>query len=69
MVGDHQPVERTAELRRLAAGGSHLLAAGEAIGVVKPEPRAEETGIDRQAGMQVRVAPKHLVRETALRVG
>ena len=68
MVGDHQPVQRPPQPGGLPAGGHDLLAAREAIGIVQPQPRAEQAGIDRQAGVQVRVAPQNLVGKTALGV-
>jgi hypothetical protein len=69
MIGDHQPVERAAELGRLAAGGHHLLTTRKTVSIIQPEARTKQTGVHRQTGMQMRVAPKDLVGEAAIGVG
>ena len=69
VVGDHQEIERPRQFRLLFAGGHHLLAAGEAVGVLDAEAVAEQPGIHRHGGVQVRVAEEHLRRATGARRG
>ena len=45
VVGDDEEVERPRQLGQLTGGGGDLLALGEAIGVARPEARAERAGI------------------------
>ena len=49
VVRDDEEIERARELHRLAARGRDLLAAREAIGVARAEPRAEGAGIHGEA--------------------
>ena len=69
VVGDHQEVERARELRRLAARGRDLLAAGEAIGVARAEPAPNAPASIEKRGVQVRVAEERPRREVAAGVG
>ncbi len=69
VVGDHQEIERARQLRLLFAGGHHLFAAREAVGVFDTEAVAEQPGIHRHGGVQVRVAEEHLRRATGGRRG
>ena len=64
VVGDHEEVERARELHRLAAGGGQLLAPGEAVGLLRPEPRAEGACIHRERRVQMRVAEERSRRES-----
>ena len=67
VVGDDEEIERPRQLRRLAARGRDLLAAREAIGVARAEPRAERARVDRERRVQVRVAEERARREVAPR--
>ena len=69
VIGDHQEVERTRQLHRLAAGRRDLLAPGEAIGVARAEPRAEGAGVHRERRVQMRVAEERPRREIAAGIG
>ena len=55
MVRDHEEVERAGELGAQAAGRKHLLAAGEAVGLLLPQP-VQRAGIDGDVGVEMRVA-------------
>ena len=67
VVGDDEEVERTGELRPLAAGRRDLLALGEAVGVLRREPGAEGSGVQRERRVQVGVAEERPGREVAAR--
>jgi hypothetical protein len=50
------------------AGGGHFFAAGEPVRVLGPE-RGEETRIEGETGVDVRVPPEHMVGEVLADVG
>ena len=68
VVRDHQEVERPRQLGAQAAGRGDLLAAGEAEGVLLPEP-VHRAGIDRDRGVQVGVAEQRPGRKAAPGIG
>ena len=69
VVCNHQPVQRARELDRDPGRGDQLLAAGESVGAPRIQPRAEDAGVEREAGVQVGVPPVGLAREAASRIG
>ena len=69
MVRDRHPVERPSELHRQAGRRLDLLATCEAVGVFRAEDIAEQTGIERQPGVQVCFTPEDPAREVTLRIG
>jgi hypothetical protein len=69
VVGNHQEVQRPGQSDLQAGGRGQLLAARKAVGLLRPEPRAEGPGVHRQVRVQVRVPPEHPVGEVAPRVG
>jgi hypothetical protein len=56
VIGHYEKVERLRELHPLAGVCSYLLAAGELIGVFRPENRAEGARVERDRRVNVRVA-------------
>jgi hypothetical protein len=56
MIADDQEIERPRQLRPLSGGGPDFLATGEAIGGVRLHVRADGAGVERDGGVQVRVA-------------
>ena len=69
VVADHEEIERAGELHRLAAGGRHLLPAGEAIGIARAEPGAEGAGVHGGRRVEVRVTEVRTRGIVAARVG
>ena len=68
VIGHHEEVERTGELDLLAAGGGDLLALGEAIRVLRPEPGTERAGVHRERRVHMRVAEERPRGKVAARV-
>jgi len=56
VVRDHQEIERPGELDRDARRGDDLLAAGEAVGLLRAQPVAAHERIARVRGVMVGVA-------------
>ena len=52
MIGDRHEIERTRELRALAAGGDNLLSLAEPIGIGRTDAGAERAGIHRERRVQ-----------------
>ena len=69
MVGDDKEVERPDQAGAGAAGRHDHLALGEAQRLVGAQPVADHAGIGRVRGMEVGVAPEHLVRMRLIQVG
>ena len=65
MVGDDEEIERPRQLGELAGGRRDLLAFGEAVGVARPEARAEGAGVEGEQGVEMRVAEERPGREVA----
>jgi hypothetical protein len=58
MVRHDEEVERTGELRALAGGGRHLVAAREPVRILGPERASGRAGIDGDGRVQMGVAPE-----------
>ena len=69
VIGDDEEVERTAEPDRLPARGDHLLALGKAVSLGRPQSRAEHSGVERDRGVQVRVAEERAFRKRSVCIG
>jgi hypothetical protein len=69
VVGDDEPVQGPGELHPLSVGGGHLLAPGEAVGLLGAENDAEGPGVKGVVGVEVGVAPEDLRRVVAPGVG
>ena len=68
VIGDHQEIERTGQLHALAARSGDLLSLGEAIGILRAEPRAERARVHRKRRVRG-VAEERARRKVASRVG
>ena len=60
VVADHEEIERPGQFGFRSGGRFHLLALGKAQCGLGIKPGAEPKGIDRVAGVKVRIAPEHL---------
>ena len=69
VVSDHEPVEGTQQSRANARTRGDLLAFGEAVGFVRPEPGTEQARVCGIGGVHVRVAPEHPVGIVVVQVG
>jgi hypothetical protein len=69
MIRHDQEVERPVQPHRQTTRRRQLFATREAVSIVRAEARAERASIHGHPGVQVRIAPEHLVREVAPRVG
>ena len=69
MIGDDDPVERPAQLERQPGGGDHFFAPGRAVGLFQAQRVAEQPGIGRKTGVQMRVAPEHVAGKRTLGIG
>ena len=61
MVGNHEKVQRPDQLHRLAGIGNDCLAARHAEAVMHVQSCAYEACIERQFGMEMRIAEEHLI--------
>ena len=68
MIGDDQEVQRPKQARADAGAGGDLLAAGESIGLLRPQPATHHSGIRRVGRVEVRVAEIHPVGVTAVEI-
>ena len=67
MIGDDQEVQRPLQARADARARRDLLAAGEPIGLVRPQPATHHSGIGRVGRVEVRVAEIHAIGVTRSR--
>jgi hypothetical protein len=67
VIGDHQEVERTGELRRLAGRGGDLPPLGEEVRLARPQAGSERSSVHRVRGVQVGVPEERADREVAPR--
>ena len=59
VIGDHQKIERTRQLRLDSGGRGYFLPASEFQRVFRAETNAEAEGVNRIIGMQMGIAPQH----------
>ena len=69
VVGDDDEIERRRQSRLLSGGGRHLLALREPICVLRPRRAAGQARVERQRGVDVRVAEVGPRRVRPARVG
>ena len=69
MIGDHEKVEGTHQLDRLAGVGDDFLSAGAANSLFNSERGTHQPRVNRQVGVEVGVTKVHVVRIGAANVG
>ena len=69
VIRHHEKIQGAGQPRAHADAGGDLLALGEAVGLVRPEPVADHAGVCGVGRVDVRVAPEHAVGIVALQVG
>ena len=69
MVGNHQEIQRALQSRRYAVRRHDGLALGKPVGIIGRGGRANQPGIGRHGGVQMRITEQDLIRKVVLDEG
>ena len=69
VIRHHEKIQGACQPRAHADAGGDLLALGEAVGLVRPEPVADHAGVCGVGRVHMRVAPEHAVGIVAVQIG